>query len=221
MRVLVVEDDVELAAKVARTLESAGFVLDLAHDGDRADFLGRTESYDAAVLDLGLPQRDGLAVLRGWRDDRISLPVLVLTARSRWSDKQAGFHAGADDYLTKPFEPGEVVLRVQALIRRSRGLASPDLACGPLRLDARTGDMTLDGVPVPLTPQEHRVLGYLLHHVGRVVSRSELLDHVYARDLDPDSNVLDVLIGRVRRKLGRSLLETVRGRGYRLAEPKA
>jgi two-component system OmpR family response regulator len=219
--VLVVEDDVELAAKVARTLEAAGFVLDVAHDGDRADFLGRTESYDAVVLDLGLPQRDGLAVLRGWRDDGISVPVLVLTARNRWSEKQAGFHAGADDYLTKPFEPGEVVLRVQALIRRSSGLASPDLACGPLRLDARTGDVTLDGVPVALTAQEHRVLSYLLHHVGRVVSRSELLDHVYARDLDPDSNVLDVLIARVRRKLGRSLLETVRGRGYRLAEPRA
>jgi two-component system OmpR family response regulator len=219
--VLVVEDDVELATKLARTLESAGFVLDLAHDGDRADFLGRTESYDAVVLDLGLPLRDGLTVLHGWRDDGISVPVLVLTARNRWSEKQAGFHAGADDYLTKPFEPGEVVLRVQALIRRSRGLASPDLACGPLRLDARTGDVTLDGLPVALTAQEHRVLAYLLHHVGRVVSRSELLDHVYARNLDPDSNVLDVLIARVRRKLGRSLLETVRGRGYRLAEPRS
>jgi len=221
VRVLVVEDEVELATKVARTLEAAGFAVDVAHDGERADFLGRTESYDAAVLDLGLPRRDGLAVLRGWRDDGIGLPVLILTARSRWSEKQAGFHAGADDYLTKPFEPGEVVLRVQVLIRRSRGLASPDLACGPLRLDARTGDVRLDGEPIALTPQEHRVLSYLLHHVGRVVSRAELLDHVYARDLDPDSNVLDVLVTRLRRKLGRPLLETVRGRGFRLVEPPA
>jgi len=220
MRVLVVEDEPELAAKIARTLEAAGFVVDLAHDGGRADFLGHTESYDAVVLDLGLPVRDGLAVLQGWRDDGIALPVLVLTARSRWSEKQAGFHAGADDYLTKPFELGEVVLRVQALIRRSRGLASPDLRCGPLRLDARTGDVTLEGEQLPLTAQEHRVLAYLLHHVGRVVSRSELLEHVYARELDPDSNVLDVLIARVRRKLGRPLIETVRGRGFRLAEPK-
>jgi two-component system OmpR family response regulator len=220
VRILVAEDDRELAEKVARALERAGFAVDQVHDGHQADFQGRSESYDAAVLDLGLPQLDGLSVLRGWREAGVALPVLILTARSRWSEKQAGFHAGADDYLTKPFEMGEVVLRVQALIRRSKGIASPDLVCGSLRLDTRTGDLSLGGEPLELTGQEHRVLAYLLHHAGRVVSRTELLEHVYARDRDPDSNVLDVLIGRVRRKLGRPLIETVRGRGYRLVNAR-
>jgi two-component system OmpR family response regulator len=220
MRVLIAEDDLELGAKLERALERAGFAVDLARDGRQADFLGRTEAYDAAVLDLGLPQLDGLGVLRGWREAGVALPVLILTARSRWSEKQAGFHAGADDYLTKPFEFGEAVLRVQALIRRSKGYAHPEIVCGALRLDTRTGDVALNGEPLVLTSQEHRVLAYLLHHAGRVVSRSELLDHVYARDRDPDSNVLDVLIGRVRRKLGLPLIETVRGRGFRLVSAR-
>ena len=219
MRVLVVEDEPELAAKVARALDAAGFAVDQAHDGRRADVLGRTEPYDAVVLDLGLPQLDGVSVLRGWRDDGIEAPVLVLTARGRWSDKQAGFEAGADDYLVKPFELGEAVLRVQALIRRSRGYASPELVCGGLRLDSHRGEVTLDGERVTLTAHEYRLVAYLLHHAERVVSRSELLDHVYERGLDPDSNVIDVLLGRVRRKIGADRIETVRGRGFRLRAP--
>lgn len=216
MRVLVVEDEEELAAKLARALGAAGFAVDLAHDGARADFLGRSEPYDAVVLDLGLPRLDGLSVLRGWRAAGVGVPVLILTARGRWSDKQSGFEAGADDYLVKPFELGEAVLRVQALVRRSRGHASPELVCGALRLDTHRGVVTLAGEPVALTAQEYRLLAYLLHHAEGIVSRSELLDHVYERDADPDSNVVDVLLGRVRRKIGAERIETVRGRGFRL-----
>ena len=219
MRVLVVEDEPELAAKLARALDTAGLVTDVAHDGREADFLGRSEPYDAAILDLGLPTLDGLSVLRGWRERGIDLPVLVLTARGRWSDKQAGFAAGADDYLVKPFTLGEAVLRIQALIRRSGGHASPEIVCGDLRLDSHRGEVTLAGEPVHLTAHEYRLLAYLLHHAERVVSRSELLDHVYERGLDPDSNVIDVLLGRVRRKVGAARIETVRGRGFRLTAP--
>jgi two-component system OmpR family response regulator len=168
------------------------------------------------VLDLGLPGQDGLSVLHGWRGDGIDTPVLVLTARGRWSEKQAGFAAGADDYLVKPFELGEAVLRVQALVRRSRGHASPEISVGALRLDTHRGEFALDGETVALTAQEYRLLAYLAHHAGRVVSRAELRDHVYERDLDPDSNVIDVLLARVRRKIGAGRVETVRGRGYRL-----
>ena len=218
MRVLVVEDDRELAARVREILQGSGFACDMAHDGDEADFLARTESYDAVVLDLGLPQRDGLSVLTGWREDNLDIPVLILTARGRWSEKRAGFHAGADDYLTKPFELGEVVLRVQALIRRAAGRASPELRCGELSLDTRSNEVRLRGQPVSLTNQEFRILSYLLHHPGKVISRTEFIEHVYERDLDPDSNVLDVLIGRLRRKLGSDLIETVRGQGFRLVD---
>jgi len=216
VRVLVVEDEEELAAKLARALGAAGFAVDLAHDGERADFLGRSEPYDAVVLDLGLPRRDGLSVLRDWRAEGVGAPVLILTARGRWSEKQAGFEAGADDYLVKPFELGEAVLRVQALVRRSRGHAAPEIACGALRLDTHRGSVSLDGEPVSLTAQEYRLVAYLMHHAEGVVSRSELLDHVYERGLDPDSNVIDVLIGRVRRKIGAERIETVRARGFRL-----
>jgi len=216
VRVLVVEDEPELAAKLARALGAAGFAVDTAADGERADFLGRSEPYDAVVLDLGLPRLDGLSVLRNWRAEGVDVPVLILTARGRWSEKQAGFAAGADDYLVKPFELGEAVLRVQALVRRSRGHASPEFTCGALRLDTHRGELTLAGEPVALTAQEYRLVSYLMHNAEKVVSRSELLDHVYERGLDPDSNVIDVLIGRVRRKIGPARIETVRGRGFRL-----
>jgi two-component system OmpR family response regulator len=214
--VLVVEDERELAEKLARALGAAGFAVDVAADGKDADFLGRTEPYDAVVLDLGLPQLDGLSVLRGWRSDGVTVPVLILTARGRWSEKQSGFSAGADDYLVKPFELGEAVMRVQALVRRSRGHASPEIHCGALRVDTHRGELSLAGTPVPLTPQEWRLVSYLAHNLERIVSRSELLDHVYERGLDPDSNVIDVVIARVRRKIGAGRIETVRGRGFRL-----
>ena len=220
MRVLVVEDERDLAEKVSRVLAQRGFAVDVAHDGRRADFLGRSEPYDAVVLDLGLPELDGLSVLRGWRADGVGVPVLILTARGRWSEKQAGFSAGADDYLVKPFELGEAVLRVQALVRRSHGRASPEIECGALRLDTHRSEVSVGREPVALTPQEYRLVSYLAHHAERIVSRSELLDHVYERGADPDSNVIDALLLRVRRKIGAGRIETVRGRGFRLrAEP--
>lgn len=216
MRVLVVEDEPEIAARVAKALDTAGFAVDTAGDGERADQLVRTEPYDAVVLDLGLPRRDGVTLLRGWRERSLDVPVLILTARGRWSEKQEGFGAGADDYVTKPFELGEVVLRVQALVRRSRGHAAPALVCGALVVDTHAGRASLGGQPLDLTAQEWRLLGYLAHHAGRIVSRSELRDHVWERDLDPDSNVIDVVIARLRRKIGSERIETLRGRGYRL-----
>lgn len=211
-----VEDEPELAERVLAALRAAGFAADTATDGERADFLVRTEPYDAVVLDLGLPRRDGVALLRGWRERGLALPVLILTARGRWSEKQAGFDAGADDYVTKPFEMGEVILRVKALVRRSRGHASPAIVCGALRLDTNAGLATLAGEPLDLTAQEWRLLGYLAHRVGQIVSRSDLRDHVWERDVDPDSNVIDVVVARLRRKIGRERIETLRGRGYRL-----
>jgi len=216
VRVLIVEDDAQLATRLQRAFTDEGFATDLAGDGERADYLGRTEPYDAVVLDLGLPKRDGLAVLSGWRQRGIDVPVLVLTARGRWAEKRAGFEAGADDYLVKPFEFGEAILRVRALVRRRTGHASPTLECGAIVLDTHTGRVTVRGDGVDMTSQEFRVLSYLMHHAERLVSRSELLEHVYARDLEPDSNALDVMIMRVRRKVGVPAIETVRGRGYRM-----
>ncbi len=217
MRILLAEDDAELAARVAAALAAAGFAVDHVGDGIDTEFRGQTEDYDAAVLDLGLPGLDGVSVLHRWREAGRTLPVLVLTARSRWHDKLAGFTAGADDYLTKPFQIEELVLRLHALIRRSTGHASPRLRCGPLELDAHAGRFLRDGEPLALTAQEYRILAYLIHHEGRVVSRAELGEHVYDNGYDPDSNVLDVLVGRIRRKLGVALLHTVRGQGFRLS----
>ena len=217
MRILVVEDEPVLALRLQQTLEAAGFAVDVAYDGEEGWHLGDTEAYDAAVLDLGLPKIDGVSILQRWRAAGRSLPVLILTARSRWSEKMAGFQAGADDYMTKPFEMDEVVYRLRALIRRAAGHAQPELSCGPLRLDTLAGRFSLDGVPLQLTAQEFRILSYLMHHAGAVVSRTELMEHVYDRHFDSDSNVLEVLIGRIRRKLKTDLIHTVRGLGYRLA----
>lgn len=218
MRILVVEDEPVLALRLQQTLEAAGFAVDVAYDGEEGWHLGDTEPYDAAVLDLGLPKIDGVSILQKWRSAGRQLPVLILTARSRWSEKMAGFQAGADDYMTKPFEMDEVVYRLRALIRRAAGHAQPELSCGPLRLDTLAGRFSLDGVPLQLTAQEFRILSYLMHHAGAVVSRTELMEHVYDRHFDSDSNVLEVLIGRIRRKLGADLIHTVRGLGYRLAD---
>lgn len=221
MKVLLVEDDRELAARIDAALSADGMIVDTVHDGDEAAFVGSTEDYDAAVLDLGLPGQDGVSVLRHWREQGRRLPVLVLTARGRWSDKLASFDAGADDFLTKPFLHEEVALRLRVLKRRALGHSSPILQAGPLSYDANADRFTLAGAPLSLTAQEKRILAYLIQRKGCVVSRNEISEHVYARDLDPDSNTLDVLIGRIRRKLGVPLIHTERGRGFCLSEGDA
>ncbi|MFV0681314.1 response regulator transcription factor [Ottowia sp.] len=223
MRILVVEDDTALAAQIAQALRTAGFVADVEHDGEAAAFAGCEEAYDAAVLDLGLPHKDGLSVLRDWREAGHHWPVLVLTARNRWSDKVAGFNAGADDYLTKPFMMEEVLLRLRAMLRRSSGSGANLLRAGALEYDVGTGHFMWQGQTLQLTAQEHKILAYFMHHPGQLITRTTLSEHVYARDLDPDSNTIDVLIGRIRRKLGTAgVLVTERGQGFRLnmSEPR-
>ena len=217
MRVLVVEDEASLSRQLADALSAAGYAVDRAADGERADFLARTEEYDAVVLDLGLPRVDGLTVLSGWRSSGMSVPVLVVTARGSWHETVHGIDEGADDYVSKPFRMEEVLARLRALIRRSKGQTQPAICCGAVTLDPRLARVTLDGVPVKLTSHEFRVLSYLMHHRTRVVSQSELTEHIYAQDFDRDSNTVEVFIARLRRKLGASIIETVRGLGYRLA----
>lgn len=220
MRVLVVEDEPQLNLRIEQALEAAGMKVDVAFDGEEGLFLGETEPYDAIVLDLGLPRLDGVSVIRRWRELGRAMPILVLTARGRWADKAQAFDAGADDYLTKPFEMDEVITRVRVLIRRAAGHASPEIACGPLRIDTSQGRVWVDDQPVALTAQEYRILAYLAHHRGRVVGRTELVEHVYDRDDDRESNVIDVLIGRIRKKLKAEVITTLRGQGWRL-EPSA
>jgi two-component system OmpR family response regulator len=215
--VLLVEDDALLRAQLRAGLEQAGYVVDEADNGRDAHHLGATEPFDAVVLDLGLPLLDGLSVLRRWREAGRAMPVLILTARDGWHEKVAGIDAGADDYLTKPFHMEELLARMRALIRRAQGLASPLLQCGALALDTRSSRVTLDGQPVALTSHEFRLLAYLMHRPGTVVSRTELTEHLYAQDFDRDSNTIEVFIGRLRRKLPPGAIETVRGMGYRLA----
>jgi len=216
MRVLVIEDETRIARQLAAALEGAGYAVDTAADGGRADFLAVTERYDAVVLDLGLPTIDGLTLLRRWRDAGNGVPVLVLTARGSWHEKVQGIDSGADDYMSKPFRVEEVLARLRALIRRASGQATPELRCGGIALDPRAAKVTRDGVPVKLTSHEFRVLSYLMHHRGRVVSQTELTEHIYAQSADRDSNTVEVFVARLRRKLGASLIETVRGLGYRL-----
>ncbi|THU02478.1 response regulator transcription factor [Lampropedia puyangensis] len=218
MRILLVEDDTQLAQSLQALLQEAGFVVDVATDGNDAIFVGETESYDAAVLDLGLPGLDGISVLRHWREHGSHFPVLILTGRSRWSDKLAGFQAGADDYLTKPFIHEEVVLRLHALLRRSlQGSGDTVLNVGNLSYDTINQRFTIGDAAITLTAQEHKILVYLMHRPGATVTRTEINEHVYSRDLDPDSNSVDVLIGRIRRKIGSDRIETQRGLGFRLA----
>ena len=216
MRVLLVEDEPLLRAQLRLSLEEAGYVVDEADNGRDAHFLGDSEAFDAVVLDLGLPLLDGLSVLRRWRADGRGMPVLILTARDNWHDKVTGIDSGADDYLTKPFHTEELLARLRALIRRAGGLASPVLRCGELVLDTRSGRVSFQGAPVTLTSHEHKVLEYLMHRPGQLVSRSELTEHIYAQDFDRDSNTIEVFVGRLRRKLAADLIETVRGQGYRL-----
>ncbi len=216
MRILIVEDEASLAKQLTSSIAEAGYAVDHAADGERADFLARTEQYDAMVLDLGLPKIDGLTLLRNWRDSGLATPVLVLTARGSWHEKVRGIDGGADDYVSKPFRIEEVLARLRALMRRASGHAALELRAGSVTLDPRRAYVTLDGAPVKLTSHEFRVLSYLMHHRGRVVSQTEIIEHIYAQDFDRDSNTVEVFIGRLRRKLGASLIETVRGLGYRI-----
>ena len=218
MRLLVVEDDADLNRQLVTALVEADYVVDSAFDGEQGHFLGDTEPYDAVVLDLGLPKLDGLSVLENWRRDGRTMPVLILTARDRWSDKVAGIDAGADDYVAKPFHMEEVLARVRALVRRAAGHASNELTCGNVRLDLRSGRVTVDGSAVKLTSHEYRLLSYLLHHQGKVISRTELTEHLYDQDFDRDSNTVEVFVGRLRKKIGSDTIETIRGLGYRMGE---
>lgn len=217
MKLLVVEDEERLAVHLAAALEASGFAVDVATDGARADYLVGTERYDAIVLDLGLPHVDGLTLLARWRKAGTKAPVLVLTARASWHEKVQGIDGGADDYVSKPFQMEEVLARVRALIRRSTGHAEPELRCGAVVLDTRLARVSLDGVPVKLTSHEFRVVSYLMHHRDRIVSQSELTEHIYAQSFDRDSNTVEVFIARLRRKLGPAFIETIRGLGYRVS----
>ncbi|MEG3082876.1 response regulator transcription factor [Sphingomonas sp. PB2P12] len=216
MRVLVVEDDAAIADGLARALRAENFAVDVATNGEDGGHLGATELYDVAVLDLGLPKRDGLSVLRDWRSAGRDLPVLILTARDGWSEKVEGFKAGADDYVVKPFRVEEVVMRLRALVRRAAGHAASRVTCGPLAFDAQLGTFELDGLPLKLTAFEWRVLSALMLRREVVIERADLIERVYEGDADVDSNSIEVIIGRLRRKIGAQMIETVRGRGYRL-----
>jgi two-component system OmpR family response regulator len=221
MRILVVEDDVTLSAQLESGLRDAGYAVDTAKDGEAGHFLGDTEPYDAVVLDLGLPVLDGITVLTRWRSDGRTMPVLILTARDRWREKVSGFDAGADDYLTKPFQMEELLARVRALIRRAAGHASPVIEIGEIAIDTRASRVTRGGDTVKLTAHEYKLIAYLAHERDRVVSRTELTEHIYDQDFDLDSNTIEVFVGRLRRKLGSDVIETVRGLGYRLSVPAA
>ncbi len=220
MRILVVEDDQQVAKQVASSLKHAGYVTDVAHDGEEGHFLGDTETYDAVVLDLGLPIMNGLSVLEQWRRDGRQMPVLILSARDTWREKVAGLRAGADDYLAKPFEPEEMLARVETLIRRATGNINPVLECGPITLDKSINRISLNGVPEKLTDFEFRMMSYMMHHQRRVISKTEFIDHIYAQDFDRDSNTIEVLISRLRKKFGSDFIKTYRGQGYCLSDPE-
>jgi len=213
MRILIVEDDKDLNRQLEASLLDAGYVVDKAFDGEEGHFLGDTEPYDAVILDIGLPLMDGISVLERWRKDDRNMPVLMLTARDRWSDKVAGIDAGADDYVAKPFHTEEVLARLRALIRRAAGLASSEIEIGSVRLDTRQSRVTHDGTTVKLTSHEYRLLAYLMTHKGQIVSRTELIEHLYDQDFDRDSNTIEVFVGRLRKKIHSDIIETVRGLG--------
>lgn len=214
MRLLVVEDEKKLAEDLARALGSAGHVIDTAADGERAWFLGDTEDYDLVILDLGLPKLDGVQVLKRWRANQRAMPVLVLTARDSWSEKVEVIDAGADDYLTKPFRIEELMARVRALLRRLTKHATAVLEVGDVKLDSRHHRVSIGGIPTDLSPLEYRLLNYLMHHAGRAISQIELTEHVYSQDFERDSNSIEVLVARLRRKLGTDVIKTRRGYGY-------
>lgn len=216
MRVLVVEDDVVVQQQITEALTTSGYVVDAASDGNDAWFMGDTEDYDAVILDLGLPALDGLSVLSRWRQSDNRMPVLVLTARDTWRDKVQGLRTGADDYLAKPFEMEEMLARLEALIRRSTGHANPIVEVGPLSLDPAGRQINIDGNRLELTTLEYRMLAYMMHHEGNVLSKAVLIEHIYDQDFDRDSNVIEVLVNRLRKKVGADLIRTHRGQGYQL-----
>ena len=216
MRILVAEDDPALRDQIRSTLVSEGRAVDTAHDGEEALFLGGTEPYDLVVLDIGLPKRDGISILKEWRRDAVATPVLILTARNAWSDRVDGLDAGADDYVTKPFHMPELSARIRAMLRRQSGMHNPVFTCGDVEFDSRTNRALKNGMPVLLTAQELAVLSYLLHNAGRLVSRTELSEHIYEYDGDRDSNTIAVFVNRLRKKLGKDLIQTARGQGYRI-----
>ncbi len=216
MRILLVEDDPDLSRQLKLALDDAGYAVDHAADGEEGHYLGESEPYDAIILDLGLPKIDGVSVLEKWRRGSVGTPVLILTARGAWSEKVAGFDAGADDYLTKPFHTEELLARLRALVRRAAGHSAPNLTCGGLRLDPRAARASVNGEPLRLTSLEYRLLHYLMLHQGRVINRTELVEHLYDQDFDRDSNTIEVFVGRLRKKIGSDRIETVRGLGYRL-----
>jgi len=216
LRVLVVEDDVDLNRQLVAALSDAGYAVDSALDGEEGYYLGDTEPYDLIVLDIGLPKMDGISILEEWRRSDKKVPVIILTARDRWSDKVQGIDAGADDYLAKPFHMEELLARARAQLRRAAGHAKSEIECGSVRLDTNSARVTCDGEPIKLTSHEFRLLAYLMHHRGRVVSRTELVEHLYDQDFDRDSNTIEVFIGRLRKKIPAEIIETVRGLGYRI-----
>ncbi len=217
MRALVVEDDTDLNRQLVTALGDAGYAVDTALDGEEGFYLGENEPYDVVILDLGLPKLDGLSVLEQWRRAGRNMPVIILTARDRWSDKVAGMDAGADDYVAKPFHMEEMLARVRAQVRRAAGHAKAEIECGPVRLDTKSARVTCDGQVVKLTSHEYRLLAYMMHHNGRIVSRTELVEHLYDQDFDRDSNTIEVFIGRLRKKIPPHIIKTVRGLGYRLS----
>ena len=219
MRILVVEDEPKLAQDVSKVLSASGFVVEVADNGEEAWFLGDTEDYAGIVLDLGLPKLDGLSVLRRWREGGMETPVLILTSRASWTERVTGIDAGADDYLPKPFQMEELIARLHAIIRRSSGKSSSSMTFGPLAIDARQMRVTVDGVAISLTPLEYRALTHLMYNAGTVIAPHELSEHVYGAGADREANTLEVLIGRLRRKLGVSMIETRRGYGYVIPEP--
>ncbi|MCK8464459.1 response regulator transcription factor [Aliiroseovarius sp. S1339] len=218
MRILIVEDEQKIAELIADVLKGEGLVPEIARDGEEGWFLGSTESYAAAILDIGLPKRDGLSVLRSWRDEGQDMPVILLTARANWNERVEGIDAGADDYLGKPFQMEELIARLRALLRRSSGQKTTTLEAGPLRIDLRQMRVSIDGRPLKVTPLEYRLLNYLMHNRGQVVAQEELAENIYFRDQEPDSNAIEVLVGRLRRKIGGDVIETRRGFGYMIAE---
>lgn len=216
MRLLLAEDDPDLSRQLKSFLEDSGYAVDASMDGEDVHFLGETESYDAIILDLGLPVMDGISILKKWRDKGIDTPVLILTARDGWSEKVTGLDAGADDYVPKPFQIEEVLARIRALIRRAAGQASPEISIKGLTLNSDSSKVTVDGMPIKLTAQEYKLLSYMMHHPNKVISRTELTEHIYDQDFDRDSNTIEVFVTRVRKKIGIDIIKTIRGLGYQL-----